>query len=270
MRIDGQPVATIPATDRGLNYGDGLFETVRVHGGGLPLLTRHLARLRAGCMHLGLVYPGDKTIRADARALLADGIEEGVLRVVLTRGDGSRGYAPPAGAPGRRIASLHALPAGLGHAMTVGVCETRLGSSPALGGLKHLGRLEQVLAAGEAAAAGWDEGLMLDASGRVIEATRHNLFYWRDGHLHTPPLHASGVAGVMRALVLEKLGETGIQGGEAPLRYDGLHAIDGMFLCNAVAGLRVVRRLDGRTLDAGGDMQPLKEALRAAGVTWLD
>lgn len=270
MRVDGRPAASVAATDRGLNYGDGLFETVRIHAGGVPLLARHLARLRAGCARLALPYPGDEALRGDAQALLAEGMEEGVLRIVLTRGDGGRGYAPPADAQGRRIASLHPLPAGLGHAMTVGVCETRLGSSPVLGGLKHLGRLEQVLAASETAAAGWDEGLMLDASGRVIEATRHNLFYWRDGHLHTPPVHASGVAGVMRALVLETLGGTGIPGGETPLRYDGLHAIDGMFLCNAVAGLREVRRLDGRALGEGGEMQGLKEALRAAGVAWLD
>ena len=270
MLIDGRPATTVPASDRGLNYGDGLFETVRVHAGELPLLARHLARLRAGCMRLGLPYPGDNTIQADARALLADGTGEGVLRVVLTRGDGGRGYAPPVETPGRRIASLHELPAGLENPLTVGICETRLGDSPALDGLKHLGRLEQVLAARETVAAGWGEGLMLDAAGCVVEATRHNLFYWRDGHLYTPPLKAAGVAGVMRALVLESLPRAGIAGGEARLRYDELHAIEGLFLCNAVAGLRRVERLEGRELGEGGEMRKLKRELRSAGVAWLD
>lgn len=269
MRIDGQPAASVPATDRGLNYGDGLFETIRVHAGGVPLLARHLDRLRAGCTRLGLPYPGDETIREDARVLLAGGMAEGVLRIVLTRGDGGRGYAPPEDATGRRIASLHPLPAGLERRMILGVCDTRLGASPALGGLKHLGRLEQVLAARETAAAGWDEGLMLDASGCVVAGTRHNLFYWRDGGLYTPPLQAAGVAGVMRALVLENMVAAGIPGGETPLRYDELHAIDGMFLCNAVAGLRAVGCLDGRPAGEGGEMKELREKLRAAGVAWL-
>lgn len=269
MRVDGQPATSVPATDRGLNYGDGLFETVRVHAGGLPLLARHLDRLRGGCARLGLPYPGDETIGEDAQALLAAGMAEGVLRIVLTRGSGGRGYAPPLDAPGRRIVSLHPLPAGLAAPIALGTCNTRLGTSPTLGGLKHLGRLEQVLAARETAAAGWDEGLMLDAAGCVVEATRHNLFYWRDGGLHTPPVQAAGVAGVMRALVLESMIAAGIPGGEAPLRYDELHAIDGMFLCNAVAGVRTVGCLHGQPLDEGGEMKALKETLRAAGVAWL-
>ena len=269
MLIDGRPATTVPASDRGLNYGDGLFETVRIHAGELPLFERHLARLRDGCRRLGLPHPGDDAIRADARALLADGALEGVLRIVLTHGDGGRGYAPPVDTPGRRIVSLHTLPAGLEGGMTAGVCETRLGDSPALGGLKHLGRLEQVLAARETAVAGWDEGLMLDASGWVVEGTRHNLFYWRNGHLYTPPLRSTGVAGVMRALVLESLPRAGVPGGEARLRYDDLHAIEGLLLCNAVAGLRVVERLEGRALGEGGDMRELKRELRAAGVAWL-
>ncbi len=267
--VDGVPAATIAATDRGLNYGDGLFETMRLHAGSVSLLERHLQRLRQGCERLALPYPGDAVIQADIAALAAGSCGDGVLRLVLTRGDGGRGYAPPPAARGRRIVSLHALPE-FGHTgLSVGICRTRLGRSIALGGLKHLGRLEQVLAAREVAEAGWDEGLMLDDGDLVIEGTRHNLFFVRDGGVWTPPLDGCGVAGVMRGLVLEVLAAHGMPGGEAPLRYHELHEIDELFLCNAVAGVRPVSRIEGRDLRVAVAAEALRVPLAAAGAAWL-
>jgi 4-amino-4-deoxychorismate lyase len=266
--VDGAATEVVSARDRGLNYGDGLFETMRLHAGRVCLLARHLARLRAGCTRLALPYPGDAPIEADI-ACLADTAAEGVVRLVLTRGDGGRGYAPPRAATGRRIVSLHALPPAGPPTLALGICSTRLGQSAALGGLKHLGRLEQVLAAAEVDLAGWDEGLMLDASGHVVEATRHNLFYVRGGRVLTPPLDRCGVAGVMRGLVLETLAALHLPGGEAPLRYDELDEIDEMFLCNAVAGVRPVRRVADRELAPGQAVAALHRPLASAGVAWL-
>ena len=269
MLIDGQPGAMVSASDRGLNYGDGLFETMRLHAGAVPLLSRHLDRLRAGCTRLDLPYPGDAALEADVARLAAEGSTHGVVRLVLTRGDGGRGYAPSAGATGRRIAALHPLPPAGPAAMSLGICATRLGHSAALGGLKHLGRLEQVLAAGEVAAAGWDEGLMLDESDRLVEATRHNVFFVRDGRILTPPLAGSGVAGVMRGLIVESLVAVGLAGGEATLRYHELHEIEGMFLSNAVVGVCPVRQVAGRVLPSEHVPAELRAALVAAGVAWL-
>jgi 4-amino-4-deoxychorismate lyase len=269
MLIDGQPGSMVSASDRGLHYGDGLFETMRLHKGRVWLLQRHLARLRRGCTQLALPWPGEPAIEEDLAQLLAGGKTEGVVRLVLTRGDGPRGYLPPSGATGRRITALHSLPPQGPAAMRVGICNTPLGYSPALSGLKHLGRLEQVLAAAEVATAGWDEGLMLNQAGLIIEATRHNLFFLRDGRWLTPPVAGCGVAGVMRALILETLAERGMPCGEAPLRYDELHEIDAMFLCNAVAGMRPVKRVVGHDLAHAGAVETLRLALVEAGVAWL-
>ena len=271
MLVDGVPATVVAAGDRGLNYGDGLFETMRLHAGRICLLSRHLARLRAGCRRIALPYPGDTSIEADLAGLVAAAGPngDGVVRLVVTRGDGGRGYAPPADATARRIVALYPLPAPGPDALEVGVCDIRLGHSPALGGLKHLGRLEQVLAAAETAAAGWDEGLMLDRHDRIVEGTRHNLFFVRDGRTWTPPLDGCGVAGVMRALVLEALDRLGLPGAEAPLRYDELHEVEEMFLCNAVAGVRPVSRLAGRTLGPARMTTALRLPLAAAGVAWL-
>lgn len=269
MLVDGQPADRVSAADRGLHYGDGLFETMRLHAGSVPLLARHMARLRAGCKRLVLPFPGDALIEADIARLAAESPPEGVLRLVLTRGDGGRGYAPPADAPGRRLLAFHPLPPIGPVGLAVGVCETRLGHSTALGGLKHLGRLEQVLAAGEVAAAGWDEGLMLDEAGRVVEATRHNLFFVRKGYVLTPPLAGCGVAGVMRSLILEAIEVLGLPGGESILRYHELHEVDEMFLCNAVVGMRPVRQVAGHEYACEEIVAKLRPPLVAAGVTWL-
>ena len=268
MLIDGVEAATVPAADRGLNYGDGLFETMRLHAGRVPLLQRHLRRLRAGCERIGLRFPGDALIEHEISMLAAGAPGPGVLRLVLTRGDGGRGYTPPPSG-GRRILSLHPLPVPVPGGLTVGVCRTRLGRSSALGGLKHLGRLEQVLAAGEVADAGWHEGLMLDDADCVVEATRHNLFFVRNEGVWTPPLQACGVAGVMRELVLETLAALELPGGEAPLRYDELHEIDEMFLCNAVVGVQPVSQLAGRELGSARAVDALRAPLAAAGAEWL-
>ena len=268
MLVDGVPATRVSAADRGLNYGDGLFETMRVHRGKVCLLERHLARLRDSCRRIALPYPGDDTLAADIARLQPAASAEGVLRLVLTRGDSGRGYAPPPDAAGRRIVALYPLPP-LPDELTVGICTTRLGRSPALGGLKHLGRLEQVLAAAEAAAAGWHEGLMLDEGDRVVAGTRHNLFFVRDGRCFTPPLDACGVAGVMRRMVMDALAMLGLGGTEAPLRYDELHEVEELLLCNAVVGVRRVSELAGRRLGGGRIVAELAAPLAAAGATWL-
>jgi 4-amino-4-deoxychorismate lyase len=268
MRVDGIATAQLPVADRGLQYGDGLFETMRLHRSRVPLLDRHLARLAAGCRQLGMPYPGDQVL-ADEAAELADAApDDGVLKIILTRGEGGRGYAPPPQAHGRRIVARYPLPPSAERPLSVGICRSRLGSSSALAGLKHLGRLEQVLAAAEAQAAGWDEGLMLDDSGNVVEATRNNLFYLRAGKLWTPPLEHSGVAGVMRALVLELLPGLGLMGGEAPLPVEELPEIEALLLCNAVSGPRRAGTVAGRMLGGADLLERLRGPLAAAGVTW--
>ena len=269
MLIDGQACDTLPAADRGLNYADGVFETLRLHAGAAPLLQRHLARLRGGAQRLALPWPGEEVLRREIQHLARAGEGDGVLKIVLTRGDGGRGYAPDPAAPGRRILSRHPLPAGLEEPLEIGLCRTRLGSNPALQGLKHLGRLEQVLAAREAAAAGWGEGLMLDAAGFLTEGTRHHVFWRRAGRLETPPAGMLAVEGVMRALLLESLDAAGEPGCEATLRYDALHEIEEMVVCNAVAGVRGVKQLQGRPLPHGELLARMRALLAARGVTWL-
>lgn len=263
MLIDGKDSDQIAADDRGLLYGDGLFETLAVHSGEPQLWTRHMARLARGCVRLGIEPPSVDLLQVEARALCA-GSARAVLKIIVTRGSGGRGYRPPAPALPRRILSLHPWPDHPAHwsqqGVSVRLCDTPLGANPRLAGLKHLNRLEQVLARAE-----WDdpdiaEGLMLDAAGGLIEGTMSNLFLVRDGRLRTPALERCGVAGVMRARVLELAAQGGIASEVSELGLTDLQGADEVFVCNSVIGIWPVRRVQSMEFTPGPVTRFLQQA----------
>lgn len=232
-------IDAVPADDRGLAYGDGLFETLRAHRGMLPWWDAHWARLAHGAARLALSLPDQALVRPEAEALFADG-GDGVLKLLLTRGSGGRGYAPPADAMPTWLLSRHPLPPAQS-AVSAIWCDIHLATQPALAGLKHCNRLEQVLARAECVQAGADEGLLCDESGNVVGATSANLFVLRDGHWHTPPVDRCGVAGICRAQLLPAL-----DAREVCLARDAVESADAVFLCNAVRGILPLARLGGR------------------------
>lgn len=229
----------VSSANRGLNYGDGLFETMRVHRGALPLWPRHLARLREGALRLGIALPEQTFIEARIADAIA-GIDAGVLKLLLTRGDGGRGYAPPIDAPPVWTLALHSLPP-MPATLRLHACDTRLAIQPALAGIKHCNRLEQVLARAEVERAGCDEGLMRDTDGRPVCATSANLLVYRDGRWLTPPLERCGVAGVLRGWLLEQ-GLLDV----AELAQEDVGDANAVALCNAVRGILPVSRLGDR------------------------
>ena len=240
--IDGAPAQAIAPGDRGLAYGDGLFETMRVHAGGVPWWDAHLARLAAGAARLGLPMPDAAWFAQAAAGLLAQAPRDAVLKLVLTRGEGGRDYAPPVHAAPTVLLSLHAMPPPLPAAITLRWCDLRLARQPALAGLKHLNRLEQVLARREWSDPAVHEGLMLDSAGEVACATAANVFAFIAGRWCTPPVDQAGVAGLARAWVLaqgdaceRRLSPADVEGAEA------------LFLCNAVRGILPVGRLGARS-----------------------
>ena len=227
-------IARIPDDNRAFAYGEALFETMRAHRGELPWWPRHWARLADGAQRLAMPLPQLARVEAEAHALLAG--DSAVIKLHLSR-SGQRGYAPEAGALPVWVLSKHALPASA-EALALIVADIRLSAQPALAGLKHGNRLEQILARSQAQAAGADEAVMCDASGRVIAASSANLFARIGGEWRTPSLEHCGVAGVMRGWLLDT-----IDARIAPITLDELHEASAVFLCNAVRGILPVRRL---------------------------
>lgn len=237
--VDGQSADSVPVDDRGLRYGDGLFETIRVVDGNLCRLDRHLSRLQEGTRRLALGFPDREAMKSELTTLVAS--ETGVLRLTLTRGDGERGYASAPAASARRIAQFNPqpIPQWPESGVTLALCKTRLALQPALAGLKHLNRLEQVLGASELHPGSETEGIMLSTDGRVIECTASNLFCVSEGRLITPGLADCGVSGVMR----EWICETWKQGVMVQdFRLETLEQAQEVFVSNSIRGIGPVTR----------------------------
>lgn len=264
MLVNGLPGDTVSAMDRGFAYGDGLFETIRFVGDTAPLWMRHMQRLRESCERLRLPSPAATQLLREARTVAHD-MPHSVVRISLTRGVSGRGYAPPVAPQTTRVVAAFEPPTtdveAPVHGVRLRICTTRLAEQPLLAGIKHLNRLEQVLARAEWNDATIADGVMCDASGRVISTTMANLFAVIDGTLVTPALDRCGVAGVARAEVLASHPDAHI--GELTL--DVLQQASEVFLSSSVRGILPVRSLDGRNYAVGELTRQLQQHWRMLG-----
>lgn len=253
-------VDAFPAGDRGLAYGDGLFETMRAHAAAIPWWDRHWARLALGAARLQLPLPPEPLVCEEVTRLLHDTAGDAVVRLLVTRGAG-RGYAPPTDACPTWVLSLHSLSQVPARGLQLRWCGTRLALQPALAGLKHCNRLEQVLARSEwdTADADADEGLMRSTEGDVVCATAANLFALDDAGWCTPPVDRCGVAGVCRGWILA---ETGAR--ERRLAVGDVESAQALVLCNAVRGILPVARLGDRSWPPHPQVAALQRLLASA------
>ncbi len=248
--INGRAGNTIFADDRGLLYGDGAFETMRVRGRAVRFLEYHLERIAEACRRLGIESPDQVRLRGEiarAAALEADG----VLKLIITRGRGVRGYRPSGRERCTRVISLHRLSPAARAApppARVRLCAMRLGINETLAGLKTLNRLESVLARAEWTDVRIWEGLMRDTEDHIVCGTMSNIFLRRGSQLLTPKLDRCGIAGVMRRWVLGQAPALELPVTEGRLRWEDLAAADEVFMTNAVAGVVPVAVIQhGRT-----------------------
>ena len=246
---------SLPADNRGLAYGDGLFETMRVHRGDVPWWDAHWSRLMRGAARLRLRLPDASFVRGQASQLFAN--DDGVLKLVVTRGAGGRGYAPAPHAEPDWLLSRHSLPSKpRASGLSLRWCDTRLAIQPALAGIKHCNRLEQVIARGEWLDDTIDEGLMCDYEGSAVCATSANLFVLREGGWMTPLIDRCGVAGVCRAWCMAEVAAI-----EARLTQEQVESADAIFLCNAVRGILPVERLGERQWSPQSQVSALQARL---------
>jgi 4-amino-4-deoxychorismate lyase len=251
--VNGVPAESVSVRDRGLAYGDGLFETISIRQGRPRLLDRHLQRLHLGCQRLQIALDMD-LLRMEISGFALQ-VGQGVAKLIITRGDGVRGYTLPPQQQTLRVLMSSSLPdypaANAEQGVKLFPCVTRLAEQPLLAGIKHLNRLEQVLARAEWQGAEYAEGLMRDQSGRVIEGVFSNLFMVSSGQLLTPGLQRCGVAGVMREEIMERAKGLGIHCEVRDINHAELLSADEIYLCNSLYGIWPVRELDGRLWAVG-------------------
>jgi 4-amino-4-deoxychorismate lyase len=262
--VDGIAGASIAPDDRGICYGDGVFETILFVRGRAPLWSRHMARLSESCTRLQLPAAEVELLAREA-AHVSAGLARAVVRITITRGAGQRGYTIPNAARITRIVAAAAAPEipadWYDRGIRVRICALRLGEQPALAGIKHLGRLEQVLARAEWNDETISEGILCDTHGRVIGASAANVFAMIDGRLVTPALQRCGVAGVARAEVLARH-ECEVR----DLAMEELLRADEVFLSNSVRGIVPVTATDDRRWPVGRVARELQAHWRALGL----
>ncbi len=266
VRVNGLPAAAVPVMDRGLMYGDGVFRTLRAEQGRVAAWTRHYRKLVADCAALGITPPGREALEADIEALLA-GQDSAVLKIIVTRGEGGRGYGPGDTTHATRIVMATPLPAHPARFREEGVrlhlCRLRLARQPRLAGVKHLNRLENVLARMEWSDPEIPEGLLRDEAGHVIEGTMSNLFLRTGDRLITPELSQCGVAGVQRERILAVAPALGLRPEVATLSLETLLAAEEVLVCNSVIGVWPVRALEGHVWPVGGLAALVERALES-------
>jgi len=263
--LNGSPAQQVSPFDRAVHFGDGLFETIACRSGRPRFLALHLERLLLGCQRLG-IEPGNlDEVRAEVCSLASE-VENSIVKVILTRGTAlARGYGVTGREKAMRITFRYAWPPETATESQDGVrvrtAKLRLGENPALAGLKHCNRLEQILARQEWTDPGIAESLLFSSSGRLVSGTMSNVFIVEGSRLRTPRLDLCGVAGVMRRVVLREAERAGISVQEDVLGVDDVHKASELFLTNARIGLWPLRELDGRALQPGGTTRRLQQIL---------
>ena len=256
--VDGVAADTLPADDRGLNYSDGAFETLSCHEGRIQHEDLHRSRLTRALTALGVTSASEQGERlfANAGQCLDTARHTGVARLTITRGSGPRGYTPPELPQLRSILSAYPQPETSHSALRCAVANTRWATQPQLAGLKLLARTEQVLAAAEAAAAGWDDMVMLDSDDHVISSSRANLFMLLDEKVTTPCLDRCGIAGTRRELLLTQiLPALNYVFEIRPISLAECLSADALITTNSISGVTPITQLGQSELrsDAGSD-----------------
>jgi 4-amino-4-deoxychorismate lyase len=239
--VNGKPEKTLSIFDRGLQYGDGLFETMAFRNDQLEFRLDHIERLKQGCERLKIEYRCIEDLLSNEIDAICNELEEdSVIKIIVTRGQGARGYRVDKKLSPTRIVSSQPLlsyPALNTQGITVRLCQHTLPENKYMAGIKHLNRLDQVIARSE-----WDnddiaEGLMLNQQQQIIEGTMSNLFIVKDEMLFTPELSLAGVSGVMRQQVMKLAKNIGFAVNEANLTLQDLKAADEVFICNSLINI---------------------------------
>ncbi len=252
--INGEEKPCLDFSDRGLQYGDGLFETIEVKNSRAVFLNQHLNRLSVGCQKLLIPFSNISDLKNEIETVISNQ-ERAVLKVLITRGVGGRGYQQPEFIKPTRIVTLHPFPQYPDSFKTQGVkvrfCHSRLGLNPNLARIKHLNRLEQVMARSEWQGADFQEGLMLDINDNVVEGTMSNLFLVKNSCLYTAKLDQCGILGIIREIVFLAAADLQIKIVENRLQTQQCYEADELFLTNSIIGLWPIKQLQQQVCKIG-------------------
>jgi 4-amino-4-deoxychorismate lyase len=270
--INGSFDATISPFDRGFSYGDGVFRTLVMRNGVPESWPQHYQKLVADCAVINIVCPSAELLMSDLQQLFLPDDEVAVAKIIITRGEGNRGYTPPAITAPMRVVTKSAMPQYAEERFSEGVnlivCETRLAAQPLLAGIKSLNRLENVLARME-----WNEhtfndiaiadGILLDASDNVIECTAANIFARFGDTLITPSLTQCGIAGITRQRIIELAHTFSLKISIETFSLEKLLMADEVIICSSLYGAFQVKTVQEKAIKTGALAANIRAALKA-------
>jgi len=266
ININGISSEYLSVMDRGLHYGDGLFETIACIEGKPQFWNEHIERMRLGAKKLGIEFSAIENFQYDVLSMLQEhSVSNCVIKLMLTRGQGERGYRSSSAQKVTRIVVLSDLPQYPDDYMNQGIkvclCHHPVSNNSRLAGIKHLNRLDNVLARNE-----WQneyqEGLMLDESSDIIEGTMSNVFAVKNNQLHTPSLSLSGVNGIIRDQVLSIAQEQGIEVYVSEIKKEELKNMDEIFVCNSIIGIWPVNSINEINYQVGPVTKKVSQLLQ--------
>ena len=261
--INGSFDHIISPFDRGFAYGDGVFRTLVMRNGVPESWPQHYQKLVADCAAINIVCPSAELLMSDLQQLFTLD-EVAVAKIIITRGEGNRGYSPPPITAPMRVVTKSAMPEypeiRFSDGVNLHVCETRLAAQPLLAGIKHLNRLENVLARMEWHSPDIADGIFLDTNEHVIECTAANIFARFGDTLITPSLTNCGVAGITRQRIIELAHTLSLKIKIEAMSLEKLFSADEVIICNSLYGAFQVKSVQVKSVPA---QQWLKQALAA-------
>ena len=264
IMINGEQGRSIQVMDRAVMYGDGVFRTMRMDHGQIKCWPQQYQKLASDCQALDILCPARRTLEQELEQLAIDD-PDCVVKIIVSRGEGGRGYRVPTSASPNRVVLSVPLPdfpkAYWQDGVQLHLCEIRLSHQPRLAGIKHLNRLENVLARMEWTDPDVPEGLLLDAEGWVVEGTMSNIFMRLGNKLLTPDLSACGVNGLQRERILKHAPTLGLTPTVSHFNFPSLLQADEIFISNSLIGIWPVRQIAAVPITLGPTAPKLQQIL---------
>ena len=263
--INGKFVNELAVHDRGLHYGDGLFETITVENKQLLCWDEHLKRLERGCIKLNIAAPDKNLLKNEVSALIKTE-SQGVIKIIISRGQGGRGYKILENIEPTRIISLYPWPnyydGNSNSGVKTRICNYRYAKNPFLAGIKHLNRLEQILARSEWNDNSIAEGIVMDSENYIIEGTMSNIFCVIGKTLYTPDLSACGIEGIVRGKIIELASNLKFNVEIKKISLEFLMNAEEIFMCNSIIGVWPVNIIDETKFSKHKKTQNIIKALQ--------
>ena len=262
--INGKDCEQIEISDRAVHYGDGLFETIAIQNRKILCIDEHLNRLEKGCEKIKIPPPDKKNIKNEISSLI-NSDDRAIAKIIISRGQGGRGYKIPDNIKPTRIISLFPWPDYPDQFSTSGIktkiCDYRYSNNKSLAGIKHLNRIEQILARSE-----WNdkeiaEGIVMNSENYIIEGTMSNIFCIVGNTLYTPDLSLCGIEGIVREKIIKSSEKFGFEVLIKKITLDFLLNAEEIFLCNSIIGIWPVKSIDEKLFLSHKNTEKIKNKL---------